>query len=112
VEGWHTGKEWIDSGSLVERINFTADQVGNTELPGIRFIVDRLGSEGAIISEERLVDGCLEMLGSYQLAEETRSKLVDHVKLEGELRTGTDKFGRRVGQILQLIVATQEYHFT
>ena len=36
VEGWHTGKEWIDSGTLVERINFTADQMGNTNLPGIR----------------------------------------------------------------------------
>ena len=23
VEGWHTGQEWIDSGTLVERINFT-----------------------------------------------------------------------------------------
>ena len=22
VEGWHTGKEWIDTGILVERINF------------------------------------------------------------------------------------------
>lgn len=36
VEGWHTGKEWIDSGTLVERINFTADQVGNTALPGVK----------------------------------------------------------------------------
>jgi uncharacterized protein (DUF1800 family) len=25
VEGWHTGKEWIDGGTLVQRINFTAD---------------------------------------------------------------------------------------
>ena len=39
VEGWHTGKEWIDSGTLVERINFTADQMGNTNLPGVRAIV-------------------------------------------------------------------------
>ena len=33
VEGWHTGGEWIDSGTLVERINFAADQVGNLDLP-------------------------------------------------------------------------------
>ena len=45
VEGWHTGKEWIDSGTLVERINFAADQVGNTGLPGVQDIVNRLGSE-------------------------------------------------------------------
>ena len=28
VEGWHTGKEWIDSGALVERVNFASNQVG------------------------------------------------------------------------------------
>ena len=111
VEGWHTGKEWIDSGSLVERINFTADQVGNTELPGIQFIVDRLASEGATISADRLVDGCLEMLGSYQLAKETRRELVAHIDRGGELLTGTEEFPRRVGQALQLIVATPEYQF-
>ena len=45
VEGWHTGKEWIDSGTLVERINFAADQVGNTGLPGVKDIVSRIESE-------------------------------------------------------------------
>ena len=111
VEGWHTGKEWIDSGTLVERINFTADQVGNTEFPGIRDIVNRLGSEGPSMSPVRLVDGCLDMLGGYELAEETRSRLLAHVEKGGELRTGSDEFAGRVGQMLQLIVATQEYQF-
>ncbi|MCH8898732.1 MAG: DUF1800 domain-containing protein, partial [Chloroflexi bacterium] len=55
VEGWHTGKEWIDSGTLVERINFAADQVGNTKLPGVRDIVNRLGSEN-ISNPEAFVD--------------------------------------------------------
>ena len=111
VEGWHTGKEWIDSGTLVERINFTADQVGNTDLPGVRSIINRLGSEGSSLSPERLVDGCLEMLGSYELTDETRGKLVAHAHTSGEARTGTDEFSHRVGQMLQLIVATQEYQF-
>ena len=111
VEGWHTGREWIDSGSLVERINFAADQVGNTDLPGVRSIIDRLASEGTTISAERLVDGCLEMLGSYELAHETRSKLIAHVEQGGQLNTGTEEFALRVGQVLQLIVATQEYQF-
>ena len=50
VEGWHTGKEWIDSGTLVERINFVADQVGNMELPGIKLIVDRMNSDASTMS--------------------------------------------------------------
>jgi uncharacterized protein (DUF1800 family) len=111
VEGWHTGKEWIDSGTLVERINFAADQVGNTTLPGVRAIIDRLSSEGPVLSPERLVDGCLEMLGAYEMAEETRQQLVALARSEGEIRTGTEEFSRRVGQMLQSIVATTEYLF-
>ena len=111
VEGWHTGKEWIDSGTLVERINFAADQVGNVDLPGVRAIISRLGSEGGSISAERLVDGCLDMLGGYELAEQTRARLVAHAEMRGELRPGTEEFAQRVGQMLQLIVATQEYQF-
>ena len=109
VEGWHTGREWIDSGTMVERINFTADQVGNTNLPGVRAIIDRLSSEGESISPERLVDHCLEMLGGYQMGEQTRAKLVAHARNQAELKTGTEEFAQSVGQILQLIVATPEY---
>jgi hypothetical protein len=111
VEGWHTGQEWIDSGTLVERINFTADQMGNINFPGIRAIIDRLGAEGPTLSPERLVDSCLELLGQYELAEDTRSMLVAHAQKDGELRTGTEDFPQRVGQMLQLIVSTQEYLF-
>ena len=111
VEGWHTGKEWIDSGTLVERINFAADQVGNIDLPGIRSIIDRLSSEGASISAERLINGCLEMLGAYQLAPDAYNRLMAHVRKGGELRTSGGEFAQRVGQTLQLIVATQEYQF-
>ena len=111
VEGWHTGKEWIDSGTLVERINFTADQVGNVNLPGVRDIIARLRAEGPTLSPERLVDGCLELLGGYQLAEETRSELVTLARSAGEIQTGEEKFSHRVAQMLQSIVATTEYLF-
>ena len=111
VEGWHTGREWIDSGTLVERINFTADAVGNTSHPGIQAIIQRLASEGTTLTPERLVDGCLEMLGAYVLADVTRNELVALAKSGGEIQTGTDEFGSRVGQMLQSIVATTEYLF-
>jgi uncharacterized protein (DUF1800 family) len=110
VEGWHTGKEWIDSGTLVERINFVADRVGDTHLPGVQDIVNRLNSE-KVVSPEQLVDRCLEMVGSYQLAEETRGQLIEHIQKGGQLRPGTEDYSNRVGQTLQLIVATQEYQF-
>ncbi len=109
VEGWHTGKEWIDGGTLVQRINFTADRVGDPTYPGIQEIVDTLASEGPAISAEGLVDGCLRMLGHYELADETRQMLVDHVSKSGELRTDSDAFSHQVCQMLQMIVATKEY---
>ena len=111
VEGWHTGKEWIDSGTLVERINFTADQVGNTALPGVKNIIERFNSEGSTISHERFIDGCLEMLGAYELTPETSSQLMGMAQSEGEVKTGTPEFETRVGQMLQSIVATTEYLF-
>jgi uncharacterized protein (DUF1800 family) len=111
VEGWHTGKEWIDSGTLVERINFTADQMGNVNLPGVRTIINRLGSEGPTLSPERLVEGCLQLLGHYDIPDDTRTMLLEQARKGGELRTGTEDFAQRVGQTLQLIVATQEYLF-
>ena len=39
VEGWHTGREWIDGGTLLRRINFIADHVGDVSYPGIQDIV-------------------------------------------------------------------------
>ena len=109
VEGWHTGTEWIDGGTLVHRINFTADHVGDWSYPGVKDIVAALDSEGPIISPEGLVDGCLRMLGHYELVDGTRKMLVDNAQKRGELRTDTDEFPSIVGQMLQMIVATKEY---
>ncbi len=111
VEGWHTGKEWIDSGTLLERINFAAGEMGAINSPGIRAIIDRLGSEGPTMSAERLLDGCLEMLGGYELNADSRALMIDHAQLAGTLHTGTEEFAQSVGQMLQLIVSTQEYQF-
>jgi hypothetical protein len=111
VEGWHTGRDWIDSGTLVERINFVAGYMGNLGFPGVRDIVDRLGSTGSIMTAEEVLDGCLEMLGGYQLHQETRGQLIDDLKRASELRPGTPRFDKVVGQTLQMVAATMEYQF-
>jgi len=111
VEGWHTGKEWIDSGTLVERVNFAAGEMGRVEAPGIQAIIKRLSSEGTTISAEQLVDGCLEVLGCYQLSEDNHNLLMSHAQPAASLNTGSEEFALAVGQMLQLIVSTQEYQF-
>ncbi len=57
------------------------------------------------------MDGCLEMLGGYELMEENHTLLVNHAQTAATLSTGTEQFAQSVGQILQLIVSTQEYQF-
>ena len=115
VEGWHTGREWIDSGSLVGRVNFSADQVGSTAHPGVQDIIDRLSAGAKVITPEALVDGCLDLIGPLPLAEKTRAPLLAKARLAGELRllNPADKLelARRVGEMLQLIVATREFQF-
>ena len=111
VEGWHTGKEWIDSGTLVERVNFAAGEMGRLDAPGIQDIVSRLSSRGDVISADGLLDGCLELLGGYELMQDTRELFLSQAVKVSELNTSSEDFADQVSQLLQLIVATQEYQF-
>ena len=115
VEGWHTGKEWIDSGSLVQRVNFASAQVGDAERPGIRLIIDRLADRGPVLSPEALVDGCLDLMGVVNLEDATQSTLVQYANAGGEINWGNEEqrkhFQARSVEMMQLIVATTEYQF-
>ena len=109
VEGWHTGKEWIDGGTLVRRINFTADYISDLNQPGVQDLVRKLQVEGPVMTPENLVDGCLRLLGCYELEPETREMLIKHAEKSGDLPTGNKEFPGQVTQMLQMIVATKEY---
>ena len=115
VEGWHTGREWIDSGTLVERINYASDLLGNTDLPGVRSLVNRLKSRGATLSPDSFVDGCLGLIGPLVVDNETRNELVAHAQRSGELRHGSSsedsEFTRRTGEMFQMIASTAEFQF-
>ena len=109
VEGWHTGREWIDGGTLVHRINFTSDFISDTNQPGVREIINKLAAQGEVISGEAMVDETLQLLGHYELAEDTRRAMVSHIEKGGQIRTGTPEFDQKASELLQLIVATKEY---
>jgi hypothetical protein len=113
VEGWHTGKEWINSGSLMARINFMAEKIGDTSLPGVRRIIERLKARGSL-SPEQLVDGCLDLLGPIEVGADTRQQLIAQANEWGQISWDNGKAqiaDRHVGEMLQLIVATREYQF-
>ena len=115
VEGWHTGHEWIDSGTLVERINFSSEMLGNTQLPGVRSMIDRLIARAVALKPEEFVEGCLDLVGPLDVDDDTRLELVAHAQKGGELRHGNGaeraEFTRRSGEMFQIIAATAEFQF-
>jgi hypothetical protein len=113
VEGWHTGREWINSGSLMARINFMAEKIGDTSAPGVRSIINRLKARGSL-SPEQLVDGCLDLIGPLEVSADTKQQLVSQANEWGQIswdNGSSEAADQHVGQMLQLIVATREYQF-
>ena len=114
VEGWHEGMEWIDSGSMMERINFAARELGDPQKPGVQAIIDRLASEGdGLLPPEQLVDRCLEYLGLTDVSEDTRETLVGFAGTQGVLDLNGhqpgDKSEQQVGNVLRLTASTKEF---
>ena len=56
VEGWHTGREWINSGALVKRVNFVSDRLSDTALPGVKKIISKIADCDGTMSPEELVE--------------------------------------------------------
>jgi uncharacterized protein (DUF1800 family) len=110
VEGWHTGAEWINSGSLMNRINFVASMVGDASRPGVQALIARLKTQGAHTPEE-FVDGCLNLLGPLEMGAESREELLAQAREGGDLNWQAAGTEQRVAEMLQLIVAMREYQF-
>ena len=115
VEGWHTGKEWVDMGTLNERVNFAVDMMSEVGRPGVQDIVNRLEALGIRVSPEAFVDTCLDLVGPLVASEQTKSSLMRHAQTAGELRFDSEEARAessvRIAAMLQLIVASTEYQF-
>ena len=102
VEGWHQGTEWIDTGTLVERINFASEQFGDPDKPGVRAMIDRIfQGDTDQLSSEQLVDRCLDEMGAFSVTDETRDTLVRFI--EG------DHARQSVENLLRLSASTREF---
>ncbi len=113
VEGWHTGAEWIDSGSLVRRINFAADRLSNVNMPGVQSIISRTKAKGNL-SPDQFVDNCLDLIGPLEVADSTRNELVSMAQQQGDLQWDSQHASassQRVVDMLSLIAASREYQF-
>ncbi len=113
VEGWHTGTEWVDTGTLVERVNSSALVIGDTVQPGVQAMIKRLKDHQKSYQPGELVDECLLLVGSLEVSEGTRQRLVEFAANWGEVKfTPEDAVAcseQQVVELLQLILATREY---
>ena len=111
VEGWHWGDEWIDTGNLVERINFASEHFSKDATTGIADTVDAdIAAAGGTVPPQELVDACLDRMGAIRITETSRNSLVEHAARDGDLKVNGDGSGRRrIAEMVQLIGATPEF---
>ena len=112
VEGWHTGSEWIDGGTLNERVNFAVNQFDDVSTPGFKDILSRLGDQ---VKSDDLVGRCLDLIGPIEVGNETHAALSSYADAVGDLDLSTDQARTenavKIARMIQLIVSTREYQF-
>lgn len=115
VEGWHEGKEWIESGALVQRVNYVSNLFRNRENSGVRQIVSRVvGNNSEEMTVENIVDNCLNLMGPMRLSKDSRMHVIDYAgsnRYSGIENLNEEELEVHISQILGLIAATPEYQF-
>ncbi|MFL2645797.1 MAG: DUF1800 domain-containing protein [Dehalococcoidia bacterium] len=109
VEGWHTGREWIDAGTLNERINFAVGQFDSGDAPGLNDMLEEIQTRGDLTAQ-RFVDVCLELLGYVDVGEDTRETLYTDASEQLSKDTGSSTKEQLV-TTLQQIVSSVDYQF-
>jgi hypothetical protein len=113
VEGWHTGKEWIDGGTLTERVNFAVSEFSMNK-PGPKRLLERLKERGMVEPGE-FVEECLMFAGALEPSPETAAVLNEIANSGGPLRFDSDEESQRskdrTGQVLRCIASSREYQF-
>ena len=114
VEGWHQGVEWIETGSLMERLNFASQQLGDMDKPGVNSMVRNImESEEGVIPPEGLVDKCLDQLGAIEVSSATRNVLVNFAAENRLPEAGSvesnQKSEQKILDMLRLVVAVPEF---
>ena len=101
VEGWQGGEEWINTGSVVERINFAADFLGDTN----KVLVKNIASRNP--GKNNLLEICLEELGYIDLHHTTTEALNDHIN-DDQFLINKDS----ISIIIKLIASSREFQMT
>ena len=105
VEGWHEGEEWIDSGSLIERINYASTEISNTSSYGVKRIIEII-KETNITEPDDLINRTLETLGYIDITEKSKGMIKEHLK-KNKFTNKEDK----ILDVLKIIVSTPDFQY-
>ena len=110
VEGWHQGTDWLDTGTLVERVNFASQQIGDSTKPGIQAMIERIASTpNNVASPENLISVCLEEMGVISVEEDTMKVLIDFASQGHDQPINASNDGsQRISATLQMVASTQK----
>ncbi|MBN18137.1 MAG: hypothetical protein CL758_01445 [Chloroflexi bacterium] len=78
VEGWHEGVEWLDSGNLLERVNFASKYLSGTDKNCVQGVFNKLDGRNSDTSPQNLLDECLSQLGYIKLDKATEQNLINN----------------------------------
>ena len=111
VEGWHQGTDWLDTGTLVERVNFASQQIGDPAKPGIHAMIERIASTpNNVASPENLISVCLEEMGVISVEEDTMKVLIDFVSQGHDQPINASNDGsQKISAALQMVASTKEF---
>ena len=111
VEGWHQGTDWLDTGTLVERVNFASQQIGDSNKPGIRDMIERISSTpDNVASPENLIRVCLEEMGVISVEEDTMKVLMDFASQGNNHPLNAKSDNRqKISEVLQMVASTKEF---
>ena len=111
VEGWHQGTDWLDTGTLVERVNFASQQIGDSTKPGIQAMIERIASTpNNVASPENLISVCLEEMGVISVEEDTMRVLIDFASQGHDQPINASNDGaQKISAALQMVASTKEF---
>jgi len=111
VEGWHQGTDWLDTGTLVERVNFASQQIGDPTKPGIQAMIERIASTpNNVASPENLISVCLEEMGVISVEQDTMKVLIDFASQgHDQPITASNDGSQKISAALQMVASTKEF---
>ena len=114
VEGWHQGLEWIETGSLTERVNFASQQLGDSQKTGVKRIIENvIQGEEEYLTAESYVDRCLDELGALEASSAIRDTLVQFADDNGlpgvNLSTDREKAEEKLSTVLSVVGTMPEF---